>query len=256
MKKITSIFLSLLSVVLLNAQSVLTVEYERISTGNASEITSGSFDNLPEHIKKQLIESRKNEASKKSSYTLFYSDGNAFFSDFIKEEKQEIAKNTEEETPNRKVISTVGRVIIPTKIYYKKGEKGNYRYSKSFGEEYYEYTEPNWTSIEYKDDTQKIDSFECKLVEITDGKNRTYKVWYTEQLPISAGPFNFHSLPGLVLKIEAPSYTLYAIKVSNDAKPSDVEVLNPKLKIYKGEELEKKKQELAKPKIIRKEIRL
>lgn len=253
MRKITSIFFLILCVTFSMAQDVVKVQYERISKTSSVQV-SGNIDNLPEDVKKQLLESSKNS---KSLYTLYYTEGDSFFGDLSKKEEKEIfVKTTTSDTENKSVISSTVQRTIPFELYHKKGEKGNYVYRNIFDEEYYEYTEPNWKSVEYTNESEKIDNFECKLVKITDSNNEVFKVWYTEQIPISAGPFVFYSLPGLVLKVDAPRYTIYATAVSTDVEKTDMKYPNPKLKIYRDTELEKKKQEFSQPKVIKKEIRM
>lgn len=45
--------------------------------------------------------------------------------------------------------------------------------------------------------------------------------WYTPQIPVSAGPSNFHGLPGLILEVNDGSQTIICSKI----------VLNPKQKV-------------------------
>jgi GLPGLI family protein len=71
-----------------------------------------------------------------------------------------------------------------------------------------------------------------------------YKIWYTEDIPIVAGPNGFNVFPGLVLRVECDIFVLTAVKISNDGKLSDIEKINPKLKIYKNEELDAKMKDV------------
>lgn len=248
MRKIASLFLLFIGGLLLNAQSVLKVEYEKVSVNVEATIPKS----IPEELRKQLLK----DAEKKDKLTLYYSDGNTYFTDHLKYQEKEVQNNVSQVNEHKKMVNKSVVRYVPNHFYHKKGEKGGYFYRNVFGEEFYAYIEPKWISIVYKDETQKIDNFDCKLVELVSDKNENIRVWYTEQVPISTGPYNFHFLPGLVLKVETPTYMLYATKVSNDAKPSDVEAPNPKLKVYKGEELQKKNEELSKPRVIRREIRM
>ena len=77
-------------------------------------------------------------------------------------------------------------------------------------------------------------------------------------MPISAGPFGFSSFPGLVLRVESPDDVITAVKISNETKLSDVEKMNPKLKVYRNEELNKKLEEVRelRSKGTKEEIRL
>ena len=49
-------------------------------------------------------------------------------------------------------------------------------------------------------DTQTICGYLCKKA-VTTFRGRNYTAWYTEQIPISDGPWKFWGLPGLILKV-------------------------------------------------------
>lgn len=56
---------------------------------------------------------------------------------------------------------------------------------------------PNWIIDK---DTQTICGYLCKKAATTF-RGRNYTAWYTEQIPISDGPWKFWGLPGLILKV-------------------------------------------------------
>lgn len=49
-------------------------------------------------------------------------------------------------------------------------------------------------------DTLTIQNFPCKKAT-TRFRGRNYIAWYTEQIPLSLGPWKFHGLPGLIVQI-------------------------------------------------------
>ena len=51
------------------------------------------------------------------------------------------------------------------------------------------------------DGTQKILGYSCHKAT-TNYAGRKYTAWYTVDLPLSAGPYKFFGLPGLILKVE------------------------------------------------------
>lgn len=55
-----------------------------------------------------------------------------------------------------------------------------------------------WKLINEK---KKINDFLCKKAQTTF-RGRTYVAWYTEDIPISSGPWKFNGLPGLILSID------------------------------------------------------
>lgn len=60
------------------------------------------------------------------------------------------------------------------------------------------FPEIDWIMI---NKTDTILNYPCKAA-ICNFRGREYTAWYTEEIPISNGPFLFKGLPGLILKIE------------------------------------------------------
>lgn len=85
-----------------------------------------------------------------------------------------------------------------------------------------------WKKLKEK---KEILGYNCKSATTTF-RGRTYKAFYTEQIPISEGPFKFGGLPGLILEIYSldDEYKWVAFEYSNksDEKPR----VTPKLKDY------------------------
>ncbi|MDR0772665.1 MAG: GLPGLI family protein [Candidatus Peribacteria bacterium] len=70
----------------------------------------------------------------------------------------------------------------------------------------------NW---ELKPETKKIDIYSCQKA-ILKYKGRTWEAWYTQDLPIQAGPYIFRNLPGLIVEMEDSTgsykFSLFSIK--------------------------------------------
>ncbi len=66
--------------------------------------------------------------------------------------------------------------------------------------ELWRYEEPlseiKWTIIE--DSTKNILGFECIMAQ-TDYHGRTWKAWFSPEIPVHDGPWKLHGLPGLIL---------------------------------------------------------
>jgi len=196
------------------------VNYETIYN---SKITFGEDSNLSDELKKQMFEKLKKISKEPKKFTLYYYDGNSYF-----------VKNDSNNT------SVTGK---QKQEYFKiKNKNGFYSLNDFKIEEFYGYYPDNNFEIEYKDETLTIENYLCKLAIIKIG-DITSKVWYTEEIPISAGPFNFNNFPGLVLKVENSSYLCYATHISKDVKENDVKQMNPDLKIFQGEELKMKNKD-------------
>lgn len=151
---------------------------------------------------------------------LYYYDGNSYFT---KDDSSLLGKQKQE--------------------YFKiKNQVGFYILKDFIVEEFYGYYPDNNFEIEYRNETQIIENYTCKLA-IVRSSNEINKVWYTEEIPISTGPFIYNNLPGLVLKVERPNYLCYATHISKDIVENNIKKMNPDLKIYQGEELEIKNKE-------------
>ncbi|MFY7845445.1 MULTISPECIES: GLPGLI family protein [Chryseobacterium] len=213
----------------------LQVEYEKY------DLTDGSNINMSNEFNEKVRQIRKTP----QKYFLYYKDGNSFFKSIPRNSfthnAGDIKKDESTTLHNREVFKDV-----ELKIYHNKNENGNYSYHnfQNINEEFYGYKDTKFTKIEYKDDIMNIDNYVCKLVEVSFDSITNFKVWYTEAIPISAGPFSFNNFPGLVLRVETDSYKITAIKISNDAKESEVETMNNKLKVFKNEDYDKKLREV------------
>ena len=65
--------------------------------------------------------------------------------------------------------------------------KGNYLFNEKL----------NW---EIKDSTAKIGEYNCILAQVFYA-GRNYEAWFTDEIPISDGPYLFSGLPGLIVEV-------------------------------------------------------
>lgn len=73
--------------------------------------------------------------------------------------------------------------------------------------------------------SKKILKYNCKKARITF-RGRTYNVYYTEDIPISIGPWKFNGLPGLILSVEDEKgiYKWEASSIKYPLKVSDIDI--------------------------------
>ncbi len=100
---------------------------------------------------------------------------------------------------------------------YRNLEQGKFTtYSTVFGSHYLiteDITIPDWTM--YEDSTIMVLGMECKKAT-TNFRGRYWEVWYTEEIPISQGPWKLCGLPGMILKANSPKFMLIeAISIKN-----------------------------------------
>ena len=88
------------------------------------------------------------------------------------------------------------------------------------GNHYVEYTEPDVSQQwELGNDTMYIMGYLCHVAKCF-WRGRYYQAWYAEDIPISDGPYKFHGLPGLIMRIEDMNseneWTISGIEISKD----------------------------------------
>ena len=79
-----------------------------------------------------------------------------------------------------------------------------------------DYEKQAWTLVD--DSIKTVCGYKCQLATCTF-RGRTYKAWYTTQLPYSDGPWKFNGLPGLITEVYDTKnhyhFTLVSIKKNN-----------------------------------------
>ena len=92
----------------------------------------------------------------------------------------------------------------------------------------YKYTEerikPTW-KLEAKDSS--VCGYNCKKAT-TAFRGRNYTAWYTEQIPISDGPWKFWGLPGLILKItdDKNEYSFECVAIEKPRWTNNIYILD------------------------------
>lgn len=203
----------------MQCQEILKVDYETISN---PKISFAGSDNLSEDMKEEIKTKALQGAKKPKKFVLFYNQGNSFFYRNIQDENSYSEKQKIE--------------------YFRFSNKdGIYVLNDFIVDKFYGYYPMNNVNIEFANETQTIENYNCKLAIYKIG-NTTSKVWYTEDIPISAGPYNYYKVPGLILKIESPSFLCYAVNISKVSDDKDIRNMDSDLKVYEGEELNSKIQ--------------
>jgi GLPGLI family protein len=213
MKKLLILFFSAWSISIY-CQTSVTVNYETVRL--VSNLKLNGFK-ITEEQKQEMERKILKENKIPEKYVLYAENGNTFF----------------QNDPNEKISPYKQK----TELFRFKNKKGCYALEDYLVETFYGYyPTDDIVNIEYSNETQTIENYLCKLAIYTTA-NTISKVWYTDEIPVSAGPYIYYKVPGLVLKVENSQFLCYATKVSKSIKKNDLKKMDPTLKIYEGEEL-------------------
>lgn len=70
-------------------------------------------------------------------------------------------------------------------------------------------------------ETQKIENYNCQKATAKFG-GRVWEAWFSKDLPFTDGPYKFHGLPGLIVKLEDTTKShQFLLKGSKKLKPED-----------------------------------
>ncbi|AQX49488.1 GLPGLI family protein [Elizabethkingia anophelis] len=84
---------------------------------------------------------------------------------------------------------------------------------------YFVYPQPH-LKWEILDKTKKISTYSCKLAKTTTENGDVFYAWFTDDIPISDGPFRFKGLTGMILEVynahKTIDISMISIKMSNE----------------------------------------
>ena len=93
------------------------------------------------------------------------------------------------------------------------------------------------------DDTLTVNGYLCQLATATF-RGVEWRVWYTEEIPSSAGPWRLRGLPGLIVKAESVAHTFCLAELRQEASPITAPEQNPEVHRMKYAKLLKHKNEI------------
>ena len=76
------------------------------------------------------------------------------------------------------------------------------------------------------DDTLTVSGYLCQQATATH-RGVEWRVWYTEEIPSSAGPWRLRGLPGLIVKAESEAHTFCLAELRMEATPITAPEKNP-----------------------------
>ena len=93
------------------------------------------------------------------------------------------------------------------------------------------------------DDTLTVSGYLCQQAMATF-RGLEWHVWYTEEIPSSAGPWRLRGLPGLIVKAESEVHTFCLAKLRMEASPITAPEQTPEVHRMKYDKLLKYKNEI------------
>ena len=93
------------------------------------------------------------------------------------------------------------------------------------------------------DDTLTVSDYLCQQATATF-RGVEWRVWYTEEIPSSAGPWRLRGLPGLIIKAESEVHTFCLAGLRMEASPITAPEQNPEVHRMKYAKLLKHKNEI------------
>lgn len=154
------------------------------------------------------------------------------------------------EASGKKVDKRV--IVINSEILYRNLHKGKISVFNNSYDQYVTYDEDipfiDWKI--YEDSTRTILGYDCHLAKAMF-RGRQWDAWFTENIPLSVGPWKLGDLPGLILEATTENYMAFsAISISTNVIPplTFYNNLNNKYKSINREKyLEMKKTPLIVP---------
>ena len=92
-------------------------------------------------------------------------------------------------------------------------------------------------------DTLTVSGYLCQQATATF-RGMEWHVWYTEEIPSSAGPWRLRGLPGLIVKAESEAHTFCLAGLRMEASPITAPEQNPEVHRMKYAKLLKHKNEI------------
>lgn len=90
------------------------------------------------------------------------------------------------------IVVDFSKKIILSKVFVTEDSGDSYKSFKT--------QEPFSISWVVSSESKKIGSYKCRKA-VTKFRGRSYQAWFTEEIPIPAGPWKFVGLPGLILQL-------------------------------------------------------
>jgi len=117
-------------------------------------------------------------------------------------------------------LSSGERLISGNFTPYVEKNSSDIVYYTSLGSDSYKVADKRPMDWKILPDREKIGTYDCQKA-VLDFGGRKWTAWFTDEIPIPDGPYKFHGLPGLIVKIEdqSNSHKFELIQVTQGTTP-------------------------------------
>lgn len=224
LKKNLIIILNLLVVSFSFSQNII-VKYNE-----SSIISEERLNELPEEI--------RIEKTRKKFYNLLVNTntGITYYSNDIDTKNVTISYEEKKESQNEdytEIVNSKTNVNIRnTEKFYYKNLKNNTMLFEFFNGDQLFHGKDSLQNWDWKitEEAKTIEGYICKKA-ISNWLGYEFTAWFTEEIPVNAGPEKFDGLPGLILYVGTPYYEYKIVSIKEDK--NNIEIQKPIFKDIK-----------------------
>lgn len=219
LKKKFITILNLLVVTFSFSQNIVVKYNER------SIISDERLNELPEEI--------RIERTRKKNYNLLVDTNNGitYYSNDIETKNTTISYEEKNESQNEdytEIINTKTNVNIRnTEKFYYKDLKNNIMLFEFFNGDQLFHGKDSLQNWDWKitEEEKTIEGYTCTKA-VSNWFGYEFTAWFTEEIPVNAGPEKFDGLPGLILYVGTPYYEYKVVSIKENKKNTEIQAPN------------------------------
>jgi GLPGLI family protein len=179
-------------------------------------ISKEKLNELPETIREEKIKKRFYDLTVdiKNGTSYYVNDSNTKNTDFTTESENKTQQEDHIQITNTKNVVNIKNT---EKFYYKDFKRNEMLFEYFNADQLFHGKDSiqNW-NWQITDEVKTIEGYTCKKA-IADwtGHDAQFTAWFTEDIPVNAGPEKFDGLPGLILYIGTPYYEYSAVLIKD-----------------------------------------
>jgi GLPGLI family protein len=137
-------------------------------------------------------------------------------------QNESLYKNVEEDDDDEEINNggvTMKFTAPQNELYYNYADKKKVEMREFMTKKFLIEGELKPNAWKLSEETREINGYTCKKASfVNEERKQNITVWYTEQIPVSAGPESFNSLMGLVLQVDINDGEIVTTAINIDFK--------------------------------------